>query len=66
MNNGISLVILAAGIVLLVFGISAMNSALSDFSRFIMGTPTDKAMWLLIGGFVATLVGMAGLLPRLR
>jgi hypothetical protein len=66
MNNGISLLILTAGIVLLVFGASAMNSALSDLSRFITGTPTDKAMWLLICGFVATLVGMVGLLPRLR
>jgi uncharacterized protein DUF3185 len=66
MNKGIYLLVLTAGIVLLVFGASAMNSALSDFSRFVTGTPTNKAMWLLIGGFVATLVGMVGLLPRLR
>lgn len=66
MNNSISLLILTAGIVLLVFGVSAMNAALSDFSRFIIGTPTDKAMWLLIGGFMATLVGVVGLLPRIR
>jgi hypothetical protein len=41
-----------------------MNSAGSDISRFFTGAPTDKAMWLLIGGIVASVVGLAGLLPR--
>ena len=66
MNNGISLLILTVGIVLLVFGASAMNSALSDLSRNITNTPTDNAMWLLVGGSIATLAGVVGLLPRLR
>jgi hypothetical protein len=66
MNNGISLLILTVGIVLLVFGASAMNSALSDLSRYITNTPTDNAMWLLVGGSIATLAGVVGLLPRLR
>ena len=66
MNNGISLLILTVGIVLLVFGASAMNLALSDLSRYITNTPTDNAMWLLVGGAIATLAGVVGLLPRLR
>ncbi|MGQ0523646.1 MAG: DUF3185 family protein [Betaproteobacteria bacterium] len=64
MNKSISLALLATGIVLVIFGVSAMNSASSDISRFFTGAPTDKAMWLLIGGIVATIVGVVGLLPR--
>ena len=64
MNKAISLELLAGGILLLIFGVSAMNSASSDISRFFTGAPTDKAMWLLIGGIVATVIGVVGLLPR--
>lgn len=64
MNKTIGLVLMTVGIVFLTFGASAMNSVSSDLSRFITGAPTDKAMWLLLGGVVATLVGVVGLLPR--
>jgi Protein of unknown function (DUF3185) len=64
MTQAVSLAILAAGILLTIFGITAMNSASSDLSRFFTGAPTDKAMWLLIGGIVASVVGLVGLLPR--
>ena len=62
MNNLISLAILAGGIVLVIYGVSASNSLSSDFSRFFTGSPTDKTMWLLIGGVVAIVVGLTGLL----
>ena len=61
MNNLISLAILAVGIVLVIYGVSASNSFSSDFSRFFTGSPTDKTMWLLIGGIVAIVIGLAGL-----
>ena len=64
MNKLISLVLLAGGIVLIVYGINASNSVGSGFSRFFTGSPTDKSMWLLIGGIVAAAVGAGGLLRR--
>lgn len=59
----ISFVLLSAGITFLIFGVIAMNSASSDISRFISGAPTDNAMWLMIGGAVMTISGVAGVLP---
>jgi Co/Zn/Cd efflux system component len=61
MNKAISLAILAGGIVLIVFGVIAMDSFSSDVSRFFTGSPTDKAVWMLIGGVIATIVGGVGL-----
>ena len=62
MNKLISLAILAGGIVLVVFGVAATESFSSDVSRFFTGSPTDKAIWMLIGGIVAIIIGLAGLL----
>ena len=62
MNKLISLAILAGGIVLVVFGVAATESFSSDISRFFTGSPTDKAIWMLLGGIVAIIIGLAGLL----
>ena len=62
MNKLISLAILAGGIVLVIYGVSASKSFSSDVSRFFTGSPTDKTMWLLVGGIVAIIIGLAGLL----
>ena len=62
MNKAISLAILAAGVLLLIFGISASESLGSDISRFFTGSPTDKAIWMLVGGLVLSIVGLVGLL----
>jgi hypothetical protein len=62
MNKAVSLAILAGGIVVLIFGINAINSTGSDISRFFTGAPTDRAMWMLVGGVVASVVGLAGVL----
>jgi len=62
MNRLVSLALLIGGIILIIFGISASDSAASGFSRFFTGNPTDKTMWLLIGGIAATIVGAGGLL----
>lgn len=61
MNKAISLALLAAGILLIAFGINASNSFSSEISRTFTGSPTDKAMWMLIGGVVAAVVGLVGL-----
>jgi len=62
MNKAVSLAILAGGIVLVIYGVAASKSFNSDVSRFFTGSPTDKTMWLLVGGIVAIIIGLAGLL----
>jgi len=61
MNKAVSLALLAGGVVLIVLGITATNSFSSDVSRFFTGSPTDKAVWMLIGGVVAAIVGLVTL-----
>jgi len=57
MNKVISLVLLLGGVILLIFGINATNAFDSDVSRFFTGFPTDKAIWMLMGGIIASLHG---------
>ena len=66
MNRGISLALLIVGIVLVIWGITALDSFSSDLSRFFTGSPTNKTIWLMIGGIVMAIVGLYGLLrgPR--
>ena len=61
MNKLISLALFAGGVVLVVFGVTAIKSFSSDVSRFFTGSPTDKAIWMMIGGIVAIVVGLGGL-----
>jgi len=61
MNRAISLTLIVVGIVLIVFGVVSMDSFSSDVSRFFTGTPTDKAVWMLIAGIVSTIVGLSGI-----
>jgi hypothetical protein len=61
MNKIVSLVFLIGGIVLIIYGISASQSLGSDFSRLFTGSPTDKSIWLLVGGIVAAAIGAGGL-----
>ncbi|RPJ42941.1 MAG: DUF3185 family protein [Deltaproteobacteria bacterium] len=62
MSRAVSLAIVAVGILLTIYGVSASNSFSSDISRFFTGSPTDKAMWMLVGGVVAIIIGLVGLL----
>jgi len=59
MNRIIALALLVGGIVLIILGINATDSFSSDVSRFFTGSPTDKAIWMLVGGICAAFVGLA-------
>lgn len=63
MQRVIGIALVAVGIVLLVMGVMAADSLASDISRFFTGTPTDRSVWLLIGGVASLIVG--GLLSGL-
>ena len=62
MNKIVSVALLVGGIVLIVVGVNATNSFSSDVSRFFTGSPTDKAVWMLIGGILAAVIGLVGTL----
>ena len=60
MYRAIALAMLVAGVALLIFGINALLSLGSDIGRFFTGSPTDKALWMLIAWSVLCVVGLAG------
>ena len=64
MNKAVSIALLAGGIVLIVLGANATKSFSSDVSRFFTGSPTDKAVWMLIGGIIAAVIGLFGVMRR--
>jgi len=59
MNNIAGLAILALGVVLLIFGFDESHSFSSDVSRTFTGNPTNHSMWLILGGAVAVVAGIA-------
>lgn len=63
MRVPIGLGLLAVGVVLLIYGVSSAESFASDVSKFFTGSPTDKSVWLMIGGVGAIVAGavMAGM-----
>lgn len=58
----VSLALLIGGVVLMIYGIAATNSFGAEVSSFFTGSPTDKAIWLLIGGTVAAVIGLVSTL----
>ncbi|HET8815872.1 MAG TPA: DUF3185 family protein [Pseudidiomarina sp.] len=62
MNKLVGIVLLVVGIILLYFGYQAYDSAASEVSQAVTGEPTDEAMWYLIGGAVAVVIGLYGII----
>jgi uncharacterized membrane protein YidH (DUF202 family) len=60
MTKTISLALIVIGVLLIGFGVSAMDSFSSDISRFFTGSPTDKSVWMLIAGVALAIVGLSG------
>ena len=61
MNKALGIALLVVGVILLVWGINASDSVGSEISEAFTGSPTDKSIWLIIGGVVSGITG-AGLL----
>ncbi len=60
MNKTISIAILVIGVVLLIFGINSHDSIVSSAKEAVTGTPTDKSLWLIIGGILGIIIGGLG------
>lgn len=67
MNKAIGLALLAVGIVLIIYGIDASHSASSHLSNTFTGSPTNKTVWLLVGGIASAVCGaVMALIPSHR
>lgn len=64
MNKITSLALFVAGVILLLFGMNAADSIASTVSETFSGAPTDKSIWLILGGVILLLSGAAGLFFR--
>lgn len=62
MSKVIAIALLVAGVILLYFGYEASQSVSSEVSEAFTGEPTDNAIWFLIGGAIAVVVGLYGLI----
>lgn len=64
MKKAISAAILIGGLLLIFFGYQESQSLASEVDEFVTGSPTDEAMWMMIGGAVAAVLGLVGLTRR--
>jgi hypothetical protein len=60
----ISVAAAVGGIALIILGLNAVDSFSSDISRFFTGNPTDKSLWMLIGGSILLAFGVLGALLK--
>jgi hypothetical protein len=60
MRSPLSLILLVVGIALLLYGLGSADSIKDSFSRLFTGHPTDRTMWMIVGGCVLTIVGLGG------
>jgi hypothetical protein len=66
MNTAFSVAALVGGIVLLVFGYNEYQSAGSEIAKFFTGNPSDRAIWMLTGGAILSVLGLVGLMRGSR
>jgi hypothetical protein len=57
MNRGIGIAFLVVGVVLVIYGLNASDSVSSHVSKAFTGAPTNKTLWLLLGGAASAIVG---------
>lgn len=66
MNKPLGIALLVIGLLLLIFGFNESQSAASDISKVFTNSPTDRSIWFLAGGGVATAVGLYLTLTKAR
>ena len=58
MQKIVGVVLLVVGAILLVYGLNASESFGSEVSKFFTGNPTDKTIWLVVGGAASIVAGL--------
>ena len=58
MQSVVGIALLVVGVVLIVFGMQASASLGSRLSELFTGTPSDRTIWYLLVGVVATILGI--------
>ena len=66
MNRIAGAILLIAGAVIFYTGWQEKQTVDSRFTELVSGTPSDQALWLMIGGGVAALAGLVILIARRR
>ncbi len=64
MKKAIYAALLVGGLLLLYFGYQESQSFASEVEELFTGSPSDEAMWMMIGGAVAAVIGLVGLMRR--
>jgi hypothetical protein len=57
--KAIGAVALVAGVILVIFGFNASDSIASEVSEVFTGNPTDRSIWMLVGGAALGIFGLA-------
>lgn len=57
MNKALGIALLVVGVALIAYGLNSSDSVTSGVSRAFTGAPTNKTLWLLLGGIAAAIVG---------
>jgi len=61
-----ALSVMALGILVSLIGLSAMNSASADVSRFLEDAAADNTRWIMLGGVAVLAAGIAMLVVAFR
>lgn len=64
MKKAISAGLFIAGLLLLYFGYQEYQSFSSEVEEFFTGSPSNRAVWLLVVGAAASIAGLVGLLRK--
>lgn len=64
--RGLGIACLVAGILLIVYGLNASDSFASNVKESITGNPSDRSIWLLVGGAALVVVGGSTMFVRSR
>lgn len=64
MKKTLSAGLFLAGLLLLYFGYQEYNSFSSELNELFTGSPSDRAVWMLIGGSTAAIAGLVGFLRK--
>jgi len=62
MKKLLSLLLIVGGVIAFTKGFTESRTFNSVLSKWVSGAPSDKAIWLMVGGGLGVFVGLFGLL----